>query len=34
MQPVPCTKTPHDVEDLVNDGMVKNAKIWIAWEWT
>ena len=25
--------THHDVKDLVNHGIVKNTKTWIAWEW-
>ena len=29
-----CTNTHPDVTDLVNhDGMVKNTKNWISWEW-
>ena len=27
MHPISCTKTPHDVTDLVNHGMAKNKKI-------
>ena len=33
MHPVSCTDTHHDVTDLLNHGMVKNAKTWISWEW-
>ena len=28
---VSCTNTHHDVTDLVNYGIVKNAKTWISW---
>ena len=28
-----CTNTHHDVNDLVNHGMVENVKTWICWEW-
>ena len=31
--PVSCTNTHHDVTDLVNNGMLKNTKTWISWEW-
>ena len=30
MHPLSCTH--HDVTDLVNHGIVKNAKTWISWE--
>ena len=33
MHPVTCINTHHDVKDLVNQGMVKNTKTWISWEW-
>ena len=33
MHPLSCTNTHHDVTDFVNDGMVKNTKPWISWEW-
>ena len=29
---VSCTNTHHDVTDLVNHRMIKNAKKWISWE--
>ena len=32
MHPVSCTYTDHDVIDLLNPGIVKNAKTWISWE--
>ena len=32
MHLVSCTNTHRDVTDLVNHGMVKNAKAWISWE--
>ena len=32
MHPVSCTYTDHDVIDLENPGIVKNAKTWISWE--
>ena len=32
MHLISCTNTHHDVNDLVNDGMVKNIKTWISWE--
>ena len=28
-----CTNTRHNVTDLVNNGMVKNTKTSITWEW-
>ena len=33
MHPISCSNTYHCVKDLVNDGMVKNTKLWISWEW-
>ena len=33
MHPVPCTNIHHDITDLVNQGMVKNTRTWISWEW-
>ena len=33
MHLVSCTKTHHDITDLVNHRMVKNTKTWISWEW-
>ena len=30
MRPVSRTNTYHDVTDLVNHGIVKNAKTWIS----
>ena len=33
MHPISCSNTHHCVKDLVNDGIVKNTKIWISWEW-
>ena len=32
MHPVSCINTHHEVIDLENHGMVKNAKIWISWK--
>ena len=32
MHLVSWTNIHHDIKDLVNHGMVKNAKIWISWE--
>ena len=32
VHPVSCTNTHHDVTDLVNHGMVKNAKALLFWE--
>ena len=32
MHPASCTNIHHDVTNLVDHGMVKNAKIWISWE--
>ena len=32
MHVVLCTNTHRDVTDLVNHGIVKNAKTWICWE--
>ena len=29
---ISCTNTHHDINDLVNHGMVKNTKTWISWE--
>ena len=33
MHTVTCSNTHHDVTDLVNLEMVKNAKTWLSWEW-
>ena len=32
MHTVTCSNTHHDVTDLVNLEMVKNAKTWLSWE--
>ena len=32
MHSVTCSNTHHDVTDLVNLEMVKNAKTWLSWE--
>ena len=32
MHTVTCSNTHHDVTDLVNIEMVKNAKTWLSWE--
>ena len=34
IQPVSCTNIHHDVTDLVHQGMIKNIKTWITWEWS
>ena len=32
MYPVPYANTHYDVTNLVNHGIIKNAKTWISWE--
>ena len=32
MHAVSCTKTHHDVTDLVNYSMVRNTEIWLSWK--
>ena len=34
MHPVLCNNTHHDATDLVNHGIVKNAKTWISSKWS
>ena len=33
MHLLPCTNAHLDITDFVDLGMVKNANIWISWEW-